>query len=198
VDNWYREDTRLTNNYNSLYGQEWDKYSLGYNTAWDEYLNDRSEKFTTEQNEQNWERQDKANAKSDLINLITGTGYKPTDSELKSAGMTREQASSYAKAYSDGKASTGGSTGGNTGGTKYADFGYDEQQKWGKEFMKAESLSDVEWIADRMSAAGVDPQIVASWYDNYAKKFKVGSPAPVTPTATGGGGGGGTWYLTTR
>lgn len=190
VDNWYREDTRLTNNYNTAYGQEWDKYSLGYSTAWDEYLTDRSEKFTTEQNEQNWERQDQANAKSDLINLITGTGYKPTDKELKAAGITREQANSYAKAYTDSKNTTGGSTSGNTGGTKYADFGYEEQAKWSKEFQKATSLADVEWLADRMSAAGVDPQIVASWYDKYAKPF-TGSNNTSGLANSGGGGGGG-------
>lgn len=47
VDNWYREDTRLTNNYNTAYGQEWDKYSLGYDTAWSKYLTDRSESKNT-------------------------------------------------------------------------------------------------------------------------------------------------------
>lgn len=190
VDNWYREDARLTDNYNTVYGQEWDKYSLGYNTSWDEYLTDRSEKFQTEQNDENWKRQDQANAKSDLINLITGTGYKPTDKELKAAGITREQANSYAKAYTDSKTTTGGSTSGNTGGTKYADFGYEEQAKWSKEFQKATSLADVEWLADRMSAAGVDPQVVASWYDKYAKPF-TGSNNTIGITNSGGGGGGG-------
>lgn len=203
LDNWYREDARLTDNYNTLYDREHGDWELGYGTAWDEYITGRNEKFTSSENEKSREftaseneksrsETQKANAKSDLVNLITGTGYKPTDSELAAAGMSREQANSYAKAYSDSKTQTPA-----TEPTKYTVLDYEEQAKWSKEFSKATSLADVEWIADRMSAAGVDPQVVASWYDNYAKKFKVETP-PVAPKATGGGGGGGRMMMTVK
>ena len=196
VDNWYREDSRLTGNYNTAYGREWDQYSLGYNTAWDEYLTDRDEKFQTEQNEANWERQDKANAKSDLIDLIASTGYKPTDSELKAAGMTRAQADGYMKAYTDSKTTTSGNTG---TGTTFTPLTYEERAKWNKEFQKAASIDELEYIADDMQAAGYDPALVADWFERWAGKlfpnYKTGS---TTGTGVGGGGGGGTWYLETR
>ena len=206
LDNWYREMARLTDNANTLYERDYDDYLLGYNTSYNDYStgrseafsnyqteqsqaftsseNDKSREFTASENEKSRSETQKANAKSDLINLITSTGYKPTDAELSAAGMSREQANSYAKAYSDSQTQP------NNDPTKYTVLDYEEQAKWSKEFQKATSLADVEWIADRMSAAGVDPQVVASWYDNYAKKFKVETP-PVAPTATGGGGGGG-------
>jgi hypothetical protein len=104
LDNWYQEVGRLTDNANTAYERDYNDYLLGYNTALDEYTTDRSEAFTTDQNEKQWEREDQANAKSDLINLITATGYNPTDSELKAAGMSREQANGYTKAYTESKA----------------------------------------------------------------------------------------------
>ena len=158
VDNWYREDTRLTNNYNTIYGQEWDQYSLGYDTAWSEYLTSRNEKFTTEQNEKEWERQDKETAKNDLINLITGTGYKPTDEELKAAGITRDQANSYTKAYTDSKTATSGGTGtGSNAGAKYSDLGVGTQTQWDSYAKKADTWNGLTDVWGRMKIAGHDP-----------------------------------------
>ncbi|MBQ3215373.1 MAG: hypothetical protein IJB11_04555 [Oscillospiraceae bacterium] len=68
----------------------------------------------------------------------------------------------------------GGAT--DNGDTKYTDFGYEEQQKWDEEFQEAKSLADVERIADRMEQAGIDPIIVANWYEVYAKKFGYEQP----------------------
>ena len=188
LDNWYREDARLTDNYNTLYERDHGDWELGYNTAWDEYLTDRSEKFTTEQNDKTRSETAQANAKSDLINLITATGYKPSKEELDAAGMTEKQAEGYLKAYTDSITTS------NTEPTKYADFGYEEQEKWKKEFDRATSASDIEWIADRMEAAGIDPLTVAKWYNTYAAKF-----APdkvITTTGTGASGGPGGRYVT--
>ena len=103
LENWYRENSRLQGNYDTLYERGYDNYMLGYNTALNEYNTDRSEKFTISENEKSRADSKQASAKSDLINLITGTGYNPTDAELKEAGMTRDQAKSYAKAYEDSK-----------------------------------------------------------------------------------------------
>ena len=193
LENWYRENTRLQGNYDTLYGQAYDNYMLGYNTALNEYNTDRSENFTISENEKTRADNKQTNAKSDLINLITGTGYKPTDEELAEAGMTRDQANSYAKAYTTSSES---STTNDT--TKYTALDYEEQQKWDKEFSKAESINDVDRIADRMEQAGVDPKVVADWRDYYAKQFEDEKPAD-TPvkndishtTPVGGGGGGG-------
>lgn len=184
-DNWYREDARLTDNYNTLYDRKHDDWELGYSTAWDEYLTGRNEKFTTEENEKNREESKKANAKSDLINLITATGYEPTDSELAAAGMTREQAKSYAKAY-----------GGGNPGTTYTQLTYEEQKKWEKDFEKATNASDLERIGDRMEQAGVDPAVVASWVDYYKGLLFPGPPKPGNKPKVGGIGG--TMYMEIR
>lgn len=64
VDNWYREDERLTNNYNNLWNQEYDTWYTGvdiqhgdYNTKLDmdfrESENQKSRDFTASQNKLN-------------------------------------------------------------------------------------------------------------------------------------------------
>ena len=85
--------------------------------------------------------------------------------------MSREEANTYAS--------------GN--GQSYEKFDYETQQKWRGEFEKATTLSDVERIANRMEQAGIDPAIVASWYDDYAKKFE--EPQPRNPTWLTGNSG---------
>jgi len=168
-DNWYREDARLTDNYNTLYDREHDDWERGYNTALEEYLTGRNEKFTADENEKNRVESNRANAKSDLINLITATGYEPTDSELASAGMTREQAKGYAKAYSDSK----------TGGTSdYSDLDYDTQQKWSKEANKAgKTWSGLTSVWNRMKISEHNPMSSAEFILDYALNNGI------TPTA---------------
>lgn len=103
--------------------------------------------------------------------------------------------------YEEGKTTGNSGNSGNGGNnndttTKYADFGYEEQAKWDKEFQRADSLYAVERIADRMQQAGIDPKIVAEWYKYYAEQFMDDEPdKPATSNVgTGGGGGGGTMY----
>ena len=147
LDNWYREDARLTDNYNTLYEREHGDWELGYNTAWDEYLTGRSEKFTAGENEKNrqWQTEEadkdreetkKANAKSDLINLITSTGYKPTKEELNAAGMTEEQANAYTKAYDD--AATAAAA------VPYGTLNTADTMTWIKKFENAPDITDLE------------------------------------------------------
>ena len=192
LDNWYREDSRLTDNYNTAYGREWDQYSLGYNTAWDEYLTDRSEKFTTEQNNANWDRQDQANAKSDLINLITSTGYSPTDAELKAAGMTQKQAEGYAKAYTDSKTTTSGNGNGNSGTTykSLPDPGSESYRYIEKAILGATSLADLNGITQEYINMYGEDAIRGMWAFN--KKLKELMPtngSDVRLSSTGGVGG---------
>jgi hypothetical protein len=116
--------------------------------------------------------------------------------------MTRAQANSYAKAYTDSKKSAGTSVKTQTPDTpKYEKLDYENQQKWTKEFEKATSLPDVEAICDRMEMAGFNPEDVVWFFNKYAKKFPV-APDAQTPTTgkvgTGGGGGGGIMYMETR
>lgn len=100
-----------------LYGMAYDRYQHEGQDLREKYelykgLSDQ-EYAKHQDNVDNWYRQlsmltgerdaartEMAGAKSDLINLIAATGYKPTDAELQAAGMTREQANSYATAYS--------------------------------------------------------------------------------------------------
>ena len=128
LENWYREDARLADNFDSLYDKGWNEYLLDYNTSFNEHNTDRSEAFSKWQTEQNqaftaeqaqkeldWkekqaalDRDDKKKetAKNDLIDLITGTGYDPTDAELQAAGMTRSQADGYQEAYKQSMSKT--------------------------------------------------------------------------------------------
>lgn len=57
----------------------------------------------------------------------------------------------------------------------YATLTYEEQKKWTKEFEGATSIEDLQWIADRMEAAKIDPKTVANWYAKYAQKFISGN-----------------------
>ena len=54
--------------------------------------------------ERNTAEANSANERSSLINLIAATGYNPTDAEIASAGMTKEQVNSYTSAYKESQA----------------------------------------------------------------------------------------------
>lgn len=166
LDRWYQENARLQGNYDTLYGQGYDNYLLGYNTALNEYNTDRSEEFSKWQTEQDQAFTSSENQKS---REFTATENEK-DREVKT---------------------TTGSSGNET---KYTVLDYEEQTKWEKKFAKAESLNDVDRAADMMEQAGVDPQVVASWHDYYAEQFKdKEDKVPLYNNATGGGiaGGGG-------
>ena len=81
-------------------------------TAYDRGLND----WNTQYNVQ-------ADSRENLLYLITASGYKPTDAELASAGMTRAQADSLLAKYNLENGVATGTTGGTTGGTKGGNTG---------------------------------------------------------------------------
>lgn len=67
-----------------------------------------------------YERQQ--DAYSNMVNLITSTGYTPTEDELRAAGMSAEQAAAYAEYYKKQNSVTtsgGSSSGGSSGRSSY-------------------------------------------------------------------------------
>lgn len=93
-NNWWQ-------NVSFLQGQADDAYSRGYTEWYNAQQMQKQDEATA------YERQQTANA--NLVNMITGTGYDPTDEELSAAGMTREQANAYKNYYNASKVSYGGS-----------------------------------------------------------------------------------------
>lgn len=115
---------QLNNVVPELYGMAYDRYQQeGKNMLdmYDLYMKREAQERSNYQTEMdNWYREmslltgerdaalaERSNEKSDLINLIAATGYKPTDAELQAAGMTRGQADSYATAYGESKVTEG-------------------------------------------------------------------------------------------
>jgi hypothetical protein len=189
LNNWYTQLDHLTKNYNTAYDRGYDNYQFGYNSARSEYDTDRSEEFSKWQMEQQNAKSEQKDAYNRISNLISASGYKPTDSELKAAGMTRAEADALLNGYNAPNAG------------EYEKLDYEQQKKWGKEFdnaVAAKDLNKIDRVADQMEQAGFDPQIVADWRDYYAELI-TGKPKPQPPktgngkvggTGTGGGGGG--------
>lgn len=217
LDNWYRENSRLQENYDTLYGQGYDNYLLGYNTALNEYNTDRSEEFSKWQTQQNQEWQageaekdrlhqteeneksrnftstendksraesNKANAKSDLINLITSTGYNPSDSELAAAGMSREQANSYKDAY----------TASQTKDPTYhkLEAGSEAYKIISKDIGNAASLDALNDITLMYIGLGYDPEQIKAMMQSKLKELTPSTPTTLLSKGnTGGSGAGG-------
>ena len=168
------DDTKMKfDTWSANTGLDFDTWAAETGILSDENNTLMNQEFQREENDKDRAASEKANAKSDLINLITSTGYKPTDSELAAAGITRNQADGYAKAYSDSIVSSG---------NNYAKFDSDTQDKWAKKFQGATSLPEIEAIADDMEAAGIDPKYVGQWATRYAEKFKKDSGDNFTGT----------------
>ena len=185
----YSKHLDSVNLWNNEFTQAWNTYD----TLYDEYTAAYDKKYAEKENERKWNYQYEQDTKTEfkrLADRIAGIGYEPTDSELEAAGMTREQAKGYKKAYDDSKITTGGNN-----GTTYTKLTYEEQKKWEKDFGKATNASDLERIGDRMEQAGVDPAVVASWVDYYKGLLFPSSPQPGnTPKPATGGSGSGTMY----
>jgi hypothetical protein len=174
VSDWQSELNRADSEYWNQYSADYGQYSDDRNLEYDSYWNEKDMAYQQERDQASDEKWNKEFA------------YQQERDKVSDQRYESEQAAKAAAAAA--KASE----------TKYTEFTYEEQAKWDKEFQKADSLSSVERIADRMAQAGIDPQIVAQWYDHYAEKFmdKEPEPAPKPPLKTGGGGGGaGTMYI---
>lgn len=131
----YVDDRNLAyNEYAADRALAWDKYVADRNLAYDDYVADRTlayNQYQGEKDDAKWQaefdaqdsrwwaefdQEGKQNNYNNLASLISSTGYTPSASELKAAGMTESEAKAY-KNYYDSAASSS-STGGNgsTGG----------------------------------------------------------------------------------
>lgn len=209
LNNWYTQLNYLTDNYNTTYNRGYDDYLLGYNSAWDEYLTDRSEahsewqtqesqKFTAGENDKDREAREKENAKSYLIDLITGTGYEPTASELAAAGISKEQANAYKKAY------TGDTGTGNPGNTdnKYKDIeiGSTAYNTINAEIKNVTTIAQLKSLVKKWIAMGYDPAVIDQLTADKAAEL-MPKPDPVLDTGStrvgvSGGGSGVTFHAT--
>lgn len=182
MDRWYQEMARLQDNYDTLYNREYSEYEDKRNMAYDQYNADRDVAW-------NEYLRDLENQQT-AAELLASTGNYDRLQEIY--GLTDEEIAAIKKANTK---STGGT--GTKKNTKTT-LSLEEQQKWAKEFGSADDIGDVEWAADKMAQAGVDPQIIAQWYDKYAAGFqqKVDTNVNDLPAQnqannrlTGGGGG---------
>lgn len=127
-------------------------YSMAYNRYQQEgndllnmyslYKEREDQAYTRDQN-------DKATAKSDLINLMTGAGYNPTDEELNKAGISRNHANAYVNAYS---------TAGTSSPVDYAVLDIGTQSKWKDSIREDATWSNVASTLKNMISASHDPK----------------------------------------
>ena len=154
LSNWYTETARLQDKYDTLSDRDYNMYMDGKNYAYNDYQTGRSEAYDEYQKNIDREYQKERDAVSD------------------------EQ---WQKTYDLQKKASRGTSGNTT--VKYADFDYEEQQKWKKNFEEAVTsgnLTKLENVANDMEAAGIDPKIVGEWLDRYAGVLTTGK-------TTGGG-----------
>ena len=183
LDNWYRESDRLTQNYNTLYERDYGQYEEKKSLAYDKHLSDK---------DMAWDEYLKELEKDETAaNLLASAGNYDRLQEMY--GLSDEEVAAIKKANTTKSTSGGGSS---TQQVKYETLSYEEKSKWEKDFSKASSLADVEWVADQMSNANIDPQVVASWYNHYAQQFVEEEPEPdpwlqVQADRRAGSGGGG-------
>lgn len=101
-DQWAQDRSYLTDRSDTAYDRDWDYEGWMQNTAndaWDKSWQQKEWDYGVQQD--NYSKQQDSYSK--LRDLIGSTGYKPTDSELTKAGMSREEADAWAKAYTDNK-----------------------------------------------------------------------------------------------
>ena len=125
TDLWYKENERLAGETNALYEQRWNEYLVG--------------------------REDAANTRSDLINLIAATGYEPTKAEREAAGLTEKQVEGYLNAYKTSSTTTGGNS------VKYETFDADTRGAWENRAKKKENWSGLMTEMRAMTGANINP-----------------------------------------
>lgn len=147
-NDWLNTYNQADSTYWNLYDRDYNVYSDENAMNYEDYWNNKNQEFTASENDKSRAASEKANAKSDLINLITGTGYEPTDSELKAAGMSREQANSYLNAY---KSSNSGS---------YITPSLADRDLMEKSVAKVTTVEQLESLTFQYLAMGYDPDFV--------------------------------------
>lgn len=179
LDDWYREASRLQDNYDTLSAQDYDMYLDRKNTAYDEYLTDRSEaenawlkqidlEYKQSRDQVEDERYASETAYEKGMNKID-MGVMPNADELKALGMTSSEAKAYIddqKAAAASKASSGSnSSGGNN--VEYQKVTTETDAYWVKEFQKAAEQGTVDLVAQRMEAEEYNPDYIDTLYRQY-------------------------------
>jgi hypothetical protein len=190
MENWYREMDRLQGNYDTLFDQAWNEYILGYNSARSEYDTDRSEEFSKWQMEQQNAKSEQKDAYNRISNLISASGYKPTDSELKAAGMTRAEADALLNGYNTSK-----------DGDKKNTMPLADQLQYEKAAKAAIEGSGIDGLYDigaKMEREGYSDSFITSWIEEQIQKYFPDlekEQPPKKATSPGGGRSGlGTVY----
>lgn len=164
--NQYTQDKQDLYNQYALHqdkkNQEYTEYLNNFNN-WlsdrDYLANDVANTAQTEYNQWLDSKEMEENEKANLINLITSTGYNPTDAELKAAGMTRGQADSYATAYTTSTAKAAETDKKNT--MPLAEqLRYEEAAKTAMEEKGVEGLYKV---GERMENEGYSDAFITKW-----------------------------------
>lgn len=153
LDNWYQEDSRLTDRYNTLYGHDWDQYVLDENTRYDMYSTGRSEAYDTYQKDIDRDYQKQRDAVADQQ-------WQTTFDENK-----RQADRNY-----ELQASKSSGTGGTTTETKYKDIdiGGDVYNKIEKDLRGVTTVEGLYALIQKYTALGYDPaQINALTMDKY-------------------------------
>ena len=188
VNLWNNEVAQARDNYTSLYNE--------FTGAYDQtYLED--------ENERKWEYTEKQDAKSYLIDLITSTGYNPSDEELAAAGMTSAEAKALKNAYTTSTSSnTGNGSNGSDNTKKYLSLegGSEAYNALRKEIKDATTYSQLQNIAKVWAAMGYDPDAIAAMTAEKEKELRPNSGSSGSSSSgsggigSTGGGGGGTSY----
>ena len=115
---WQDEGNALQNQYTLAAAQADQAYQRGYND-WSTRLGlereDEANAYARRLAEEQSAYQRQQDSRSYLLNLISSTGYTPTDAELQAAGMTRGEANALKAAYEKALAAASFSSGGGSG-----------------------------------------------------------------------------------
>lgn len=115
---WQDEGNALLNQYNIAAGAADTAYNRDYQN-WSNRLNlelaDEDAVYNRRLTQEQAEYAKRQDAMTYLTNLISASGYTPTDEELKAAGMSRGQANALKAAYEQALAAASFSSGGGSG-----------------------------------------------------------------------------------
>ncbi len=126
------------------------RYNMMQNSL-QNYQNQDATDYQRYLNAVNHQGEQESAAKSELVTLITNTGYRPTAEELAAAGMSREIADAYLSVYNNGLGAGSSSGGGTATGSQYDTHGYTKEQI--KELQSAAGIKvDGIWGPDTQAA----------------------------------------------
>ena len=160
-NNYDQEGQAMKDRLSMLTSFENQDYSR-YNDQLNQWLNERNyltDRYETERNNDYSQFADQRNMDYQLQRDAIEDDWRQKEWDLS------------LQKYLESRNSGGGSGGsGSNNNTKYKVLDYDERAKWEKDFMRAQSLSEVEWLVGQLEPI-IGPEAAAGWYDYYAAKF---------------------------